>query len=230
MPRQRKVNCIGVLSLPTKGESTPTFFLAYLSRSLADRWGTTVDFTTISLHFSRFSAFRSMIFHSRPVHSLMLSSHRFLCLSLLLPPLTGPCWIVLASPNDRVTCPYHSSLRLFTEVWRSHSYFSLPVQKRQTAHGFFPFVNATGVLSLWTSVTLTVRTQPVWWLWGGQATSRDTSRGGGGRTDGRAVVRARARARESADRAVCHRRTGRAASSAPLPPSSSRTTRESEGG
>ena len=51
------------------------FFLSYQSRSLADRWGTTVDFTTSFLHSSRFSAFRSMIFHSRPVHSLMLSSH-----------------------------------------------------------------------------------------------------------------------------------------------------------
>ena len=51
--------------------------LSYLSRSLADRWGTTVDFTTSFLHPSRFSAFRSSIFHSRPVHSLMLSSHRF---------------------------------------------------------------------------------------------------------------------------------------------------------
>ena len=52
----------------------------YLSHSLADRWGTTVDSTTSFLHSSRFSAFRSMIFHSRPVHSLMLSSHRFLSL------------------------------------------------------------------------------------------------------------------------------------------------------
>ena len=56
--------------------------LSYLSRSLADLWGTTVDFTTSFLHFSRFPAFRSMIFHSSPVHSLMLSSYRFLCLPL----------------------------------------------------------------------------------------------------------------------------------------------------
>ena len=62
------------------------FFLSYLSRSLADRWGTTVDFTTSFLHSSRFSAFRSVMFHGRPVHSLMLSSHRFLCLPLRLPP------------------------------------------------------------------------------------------------------------------------------------------------
>ena len=60
--------------------------LSYLSRSLADRWGTTVDFTTSFLHSSRFSAFRSVMFHGRPVHSLMLSSHRFLCLPLRLPP------------------------------------------------------------------------------------------------------------------------------------------------
>ena len=60
--------------------------LSHLSRSLADSWGTTVDFTTSFLHSSRFSAFRSMIFHSKPVHSLMLSSHRFLCLPLRLPP------------------------------------------------------------------------------------------------------------------------------------------------
>ena len=60
--------------------------LSYLFRSLADRWGTTVDFTTSFFHSSRFSAFRSMIFHLRPVHSLMLSSHRFLCLPLHLPP------------------------------------------------------------------------------------------------------------------------------------------------
>ena len=83
--------------------------LSYLSRSLADRWGTTVDFTTSFLHSSQFSAFRSMIFHSRPVHSLMLSFHRFLCLPLRLPPCTVPSRLVLANPDDRVTCPYHFS-------------------------------------------------------------------------------------------------------------------------
>ena len=76
------------------------FFLSYLSCSLADRRGTTVDFTTSFLHSSRFSAFLSMIFQSGPVHSLMLSSNRFLCLPLGLPPWTVPCRIVLASPDD----------------------------------------------------------------------------------------------------------------------------------
>ena len=96
-------------------------FLSCLFRGLADRWGTTVDFTTSFLHSLWFSAFGSMIFHSWPVHSLMLSSHRFLCLRLGLPPWIVPCRIVLvlASPDDCVMCPYHFSVPLFTEVRRS---------------------------------------------------------------------------------------------------------------
>ena len=62
----------------------------HLFRSLADRWGICVDVTTSVLHSSRFSAFHSMMFHSRPVHSLMLSSVRFLCPPLHLPPCTVP--------------------------------------------------------------------------------------------------------------------------------------------
>ena len=38
-----------------------------LSRSLADRWGTTGEFTISFLHSSPFSAFRSMMCRSRPV-------------------------------------------------------------------------------------------------------------------------------------------------------------------
>ena len=89
----------------------------HLSCSLADHWGTTGDFTTNFLHFSLFSAFHSMIFHSRPIQSLMLSSHHFLCQPLRLPPCTFPCRTVLASPDGHVTCPYHFSLHLFTEVF-----------------------------------------------------------------------------------------------------------------
>ena len=104
-----------------------TFHL-HLSHSLADRWGITVDFTTNFLHSPRFSAFRSVMFHSRPVHSLMMSSHRFLCLPLHRLPWTVPCGIVLASPDDRVMCLYHFSLRLFTEVRRSsYSPVAFPV-------------------------------------------------------------------------------------------------------
>ena len=72
----------------------------HLSCSLADRWGTTIDFTTNFLHSSRFVAFCSMMFNSRPVHSLILSSHRFLCLPRRLPPYTVPCRIVLARQDS----------------------------------------------------------------------------------------------------------------------------------
>ena len=86
--------------------------LSYLSHSLADGWGTTVDFITSFLLSLQFSAFRS-IFHSKPVHSLMLSSRHFLCLSLCLLSWAVPCRIVLASKDDHVMCMYHFSLRLF---------------------------------------------------------------------------------------------------------------------
>ena len=51
------------------------------------------------------------------VHSLMLSSHLFLCLPCLLPPFTVPCKMVLARPDERETWPYHCGLRLFTMVF-----------------------------------------------------------------------------------------------------------------
>ena len=57
--------------------------------------------------------------NSRPVHSLMLSSHLFFCLPCLPPPFTEPCKMFLARPDERETFPYHSSLRLFTMVRRS---------------------------------------------------------------------------------------------------------------
>ena len=49
----------------------------------------------------------------------MLSSRLFFCPLCLLPPLTVPCKMVLARPDERETCPYHCSLRFFTMVRRS---------------------------------------------------------------------------------------------------------------
>ena len=43
------------------------------------RWGTTDDFATSFLHFSLFSSTLWGLPNSRPVHSLKLSSHLFLC-------------------------------------------------------------------------------------------------------------------------------------------------------
>ena len=83
------------------------------------RWGTTDDFATSSPHLSLFSTALWDLANSRPVHSLMLSSHLFLCLPCLLPPFTVPCKMVLARPDERETWPYHCNLCLFTTVKRS---------------------------------------------------------------------------------------------------------------
>ena len=83
------------------------------------RWGTTDDFATSFLHFSLFSTAFWDLPNSRPIHSLILSSHLYLfCLFCFLPLL--PCKMVLGRPDDRETCPYHCSLRLYTMVkWSS---------------------------------------------------------------------------------------------------------------
>ena len=83
------------------------------------RWDTTDDFATSFLHFSLFSTALWDLPNSRPVHSLMLSSHLFLCLPCLLPPFTVPCTMVLARLDERETWPYHCNLHLFTMVRRS---------------------------------------------------------------------------------------------------------------
>ena len=83
------------------------------------RWGTTDDFATSFLHYPLFSISLWDLPNSRPVHSLMLSSHLFLCPPCLLPPFTVPCKMVLARPDEREIRPYYCSLRLFTMVRRS---------------------------------------------------------------------------------------------------------------
>ena len=83
------------------------------------RWGITDDFATSFLHFPLFSTALWDLSNSGPVRSLMLSSHLFLCLPCLLLPFTVLCKIVLVRPDERETCPYHRSLRLFTIVRRS---------------------------------------------------------------------------------------------------------------
>ena len=63
-------------------------------------WGTTDDFTSSFLHFSLFSSALWDLANSRPVHSLMLSSHFFFCLPPLPLPFTVPCKMVLARPDE----------------------------------------------------------------------------------------------------------------------------------
>ena len=76
---------------------------SHLSLNREGCWGTTDDFATSFLHFSLFSTALWDLANSRPVHSMILSSHLFLCLPCLLPPFTVPYKIVLARPDERET-------------------------------------------------------------------------------------------------------------------------------
>ena len=104
---------------------------SHLSLDREGRWGTTDDFATSFLHFSLLSTALWDLANFRPVHSLMLSSHLFLCLPCLLPPFIVPCKMVLASHDEPETWPYHCSLHLFMMVKRSscgpiaHYYFCM---------------------------------------------------------------------------------------------------------
>ena len=91
----------------------------HLSLNSEGRWGTTDDFATSFLHFSLFSAALWDLANSRPVHSLMLSAHFFLCPPCLLPPFTVPCKMVLARPDEGRHDHITVALRLFTIVSRS---------------------------------------------------------------------------------------------------------------
>ena len=83
----RSNHCGMHISLGPKGLRS-TFLLSHhhLSLNRKGRWGTTDDFATSFLHFSLFSTAFCDFANSRPVLSLMLSSHLFLCLPCLLPP------------------------------------------------------------------------------------------------------------------------------------------------
>ena len=94
------------------------FFTFTCSSTARVVWGTTDGFTTSFLHFSLFFTALWDVASSRPVHSLMLSSHLFFCLPCLLPPFTVPHEMGLARPDERETCTYHCSWRLFTTVRR----------------------------------------------------------------------------------------------------------------
>ena len=82
----------------------PFFYVSaahhHLSLFREGHWGTTDNFATSFLHFSPFSTALWDLANSRPFHSLMLSSHLFLCLLL---PFTVPCKMVLARPDERET-------------------------------------------------------------------------------------------------------------------------------
>ena len=110
----RLADCHKILCLDEGGWEN--YHHHHLSLNCKGHWCTTDDFTTSFLHFSLFSTAVWDLANSRSVHSLMLSSHLFLCLPCLLPPFTVPYKTVLARPDEWETCPYYSSLHLFTMV------------------------------------------------------------------------------------------------------------------
>ena len=91
----------------------------HLSLNRGGHWDTTNDFITSFLQCSLFSTALWDLANSRPVHSLMLSSHLFFCLPRLLSPFTVSSKMTLARPDERETYPYHFSFHLFTMVRRS---------------------------------------------------------------------------------------------------------------
>ena len=66
--------------------ASKVIIISHLSLNREGRWGTTDDFTTSFPHFPLFFTALWDLANSRPVRSLMLSSHLFLSLSCLLPP------------------------------------------------------------------------------------------------------------------------------------------------
>ena len=96
----------------------PQPFFTFTYPIVMDCRGAIRVLATNSLHSSRLSAFLKVSLSSNPVHSLILSSHLF-CLPFFLPTRTVPCNMVLASPDDLVTCPYHFSFQCLIAVRRS---------------------------------------------------------------------------------------------------------------
>ena len=92
---------------------------AYFSspQTLEDCWGITYDFTTIPFHLVLFSVALDELAKSIPVHSLILSSHLFFSLPLLL--FIVLCRIVFAKPEDLQTWPNHLSVCFLTRVGSS---------------------------------------------------------------------------------------------------------------
>ena len=122
------------------------FFLSYLSHSLADRWGTTVDFTTSFLHSSWFSAFRGMMFHSRPVRSNrrlnILSMQRFFeCDPATLKDVMNQkhCWkvhilqqILMILCRKKRQVPGHSVVSMVHKLSKQHQYKHVVILRKCT--------------------------------------------------------------------------------------------------
>ena len=114
------VACRGFVSYVDASISSILFYPI----TLEGRRGTTDEFATIPFHLFLFSTALVELAKSIPVHSLIFSSHLFFCLTPFLFPVTVPCRIVFAKPENLETWPNHLSFRFLTRV-RSSSYSSM---------------------------------------------------------------------------------------------------------
>ena len=110
---------IDIMSFWYKVARNRSYLILSQSLNLGGCRGTTDDIATIPFHHSLCSAALRESPNPIPVQSLMLFSHLFFCLPLLLPPFTVPCRIVFAMPEDLEMRPYHLSFCFFTTVRRS---------------------------------------------------------------------------------------------------------------
>ena len=108
-----------IYNLHTSAIRNDRCLISSQSLNLGGHRGTTDGVATIPFHPSLSSAALRVSPNSIPIHSLMLSSHLFFCLSLLLAPFTVPCRVVFAVPEDLQMWPYYLSFRFFTMVRRS---------------------------------------------------------------------------------------------------------------
>ena len=86
------------------------FAYFFSPQTLEDCWGITYDFTTIPFH---------LVLLSIPVHSLILFSHLFFSLPLLLFLFIVLCRTVFPKPEDLQTWPNHLSVCFLTRVGSS---------------------------------------------------------------------------------------------------------------
>ena len=101
-------------------KSTQGIISSSQSLYLGGRQGIADDVAAIPFHYSLSSAALRESPNHIPIHSLMLSSHLFFCLPLLLAPFTVHCRICHARGSwDEIMWPYHLSFRFFTMVRRS---------------------------------------------------------------------------------------------------------------
>ena len=96
----------------------PFCSILFYTIALADRRGTTDKFATIPFQLVLFSAALVELAKSIPVHSLIfLSSHCFFWLPLFIFPLTVPCRITFAKPEDPFSDNSDQTCRMPGLMW-----------------------------------------------------------------------------------------------------------------